>query len=131
MTAAERPRQLMKAEMQLRKRVCTGSTQVANYLVGLGENWAHFEALGSPKDDGIKRAVVVEGIRHSLPGTFQVLVPRPELDYAGLCSGLVSTTSYIGEKEEEVPLRIHATIACTHCEKPGPPHANAGQPIQN
>ncbi len=93
MTTAETPRQLMKAEMQLRKRVCTSPAQVANYLVGLGESWAHFEALGSPKDDGVKVAALVEGIRHSLPGTFQVLVSRPELDYAGLCGVLVSTTS--------------------------------------
>ncbi len=44
---------------------------------------------------------------------------RPELDYAGLCSVLVSTTSYIGEKEEEVPLGMRATISCAHCGKPG------------
>ncbi len=107
--------------LQLRKRVCTGPTQVENYLVELGERWGQFEAFGARKSDGVKIAALVEWIRDSLSGIFQILVSKPELDYTGLCRVLISATSYMKEdvQKTEPVLGMRATTTCAECGKPG------------
>ncbi len=118
----QRPQQLLRAQFQMMEAECTGPSEASNFLVGLDQLWARFNNLEEPMSDAWKKAVLIQGIRKSMPGIFQQLVSQPQLDYAGASSVLLSSAIFLEGPEAEKgekPLGMRAVTTCGHCGKTG------------